>query len=152
IVTLGLEPFPEVSQGSGSEGGPRAPDGQRIAFSNLEGNPDIYVIPATGGKPIWLNTDSAEDISPSWSKDGSWIYFGSWRTGDSGSASRIFKGFLRRQRWDLFHSNGRSRQEIFYPPVFEFRPKQSESACSDIRLGTLGLVGRTLAPVYPGKP
>ncbi len=59
-----------------------SPDGQRIAFdSNLEGNFDIYVIRASGGKPIRLTTDSADDDGPSWSRDGKWIYFASKRTG-----------------------------------------------------------------------
>ena len=47
-------------------GPPRwSPDGQRIAFdSNAEGNIDIYVIRASGGKPIRLTTDSADDDGP----------------------------------------------------------------------------------------
>ena len=47
----------------------------------LEGNFDIYVIRASGGKPIRLTTDSADDDGPSWSRDGNWIYFASNRTG-----------------------------------------------------------------------
>src|SRR5262249_39617779 len=59
-----------------------SPDGQRIAFdSNAEGNADIYVIQANGGKPIRLTTDSADDDDPNWSRDGNWIYFASNRTG-----------------------------------------------------------------------
>jgi Tol biopolymer transport system component len=64
-------------------GNPRwSPDGQRIAFDfNPEGNFDIYVIRASGGKPIPLTTDPAHDDTPSWSRDGNWIYFASNRTG-----------------------------------------------------------------------
>ena len=40
-----------------------------------EGNTDIYVIRASGGKPIRLTTDSADDVAPSWSRDGKWVYF-----------------------------------------------------------------------------
>jgi Tol biopolymer transport system component len=59
-----------------------SPDGQRVAFDFYpEGNYDIYVIRASGGKPIPLTTDPAADVSPSWSRDGNWIYFASIRTG-----------------------------------------------------------------------
>jgi Tol biopolymer transport system component len=47
----------------------------------MEGNSDIYVIRSSGGKPIRLTTDSADDVAPSWSRDGRWLYFTSKRTG-----------------------------------------------------------------------
>jgi hypothetical protein len=59
-----------------------SPDGQRIAFEFApEKNLDIYVIRASGGKPIPLTTNPEDDVSPSWSRDGNWVYFGSKRTG-----------------------------------------------------------------------
>jgi Tol biopolymer transport system component len=59
-----------------------SPDGQHIAFdSDMEGNYDIYLVPESGGKPIRLTTDSADDWSASWSRKGNWVYFGSKRTG-----------------------------------------------------------------------
>ena len=69
--------------GSTSASAHWSPDGQRIAFvSNMGGkNIDIYVIRASGGKPVRLTTDPAEDVVPSWSRDGKWIYFASKRTG-----------------------------------------------------------------------
>ena len=40
-----------------------SPDGQRIAFDfDPERNLDIYVIRASGGKPIPLTTDPADDV------------------------------------------------------------------------------------------
>jgi Tol biopolymer transport system component len=60
-----------------------SPDSQLIAFaSNLEGEFDIYVVPATGGKPRRLTEHPAIDIGPSFSRDGKWIYFPSQRSGD----------------------------------------------------------------------
>jgi dipeptidyl aminopeptidase/acylaminoacyl peptidase len=59
-----------------------SPDGQRLAIdSNVEGNFDIYVIRASGGRSMRLTTDSAADTSPSWSRDGNWVYFTSDRSG-----------------------------------------------------------------------
>ena len=46
------------------------------------GNSDIYVISAEGGPLRQITTESSNDVRPSWSRDGRWIYFGSNRTGD----------------------------------------------------------------------
>jgi Tol biopolymer transport system component len=60
-----------------------SPDGGRIAFdSDAEGEFDIWVIGANGGKPQRMTTDPANDGNPSWSRDGHWIYFDSARTGE----------------------------------------------------------------------
>jgi TolB protein len=64
-------------------GTPRwSPDGERIAFdSNVEGQWEVYVISANGGRLQRLTSNSASDDSPSWSRDGKWIYFASNRSG-----------------------------------------------------------------------
>jgi eukaryotic-like serine/threonine-protein kinase len=78
-----------TSMGARMTGTPRwSPDGQTIAFdSYLEGQPEIYVIPAAGGKPRRLTSHRANDTVPSFSADGKWIYFSSNRTGEN----RIWK-------------------------------------------------------------
>lgn len=66
-------------------GTPRwSPDGRWIAYdsrSGSAGNPDIYLVSANGGQPRRLTTDTAEDVVPSWSRDGRSLYFGSTRSG-----------------------------------------------------------------------
>ena len=64
-------------------GTPRwSPDGETIVFnSNVEGQQEIYLIPAPGGKPRRLTSHPANDIIPSFSHDGKWIYFTSNRGG-----------------------------------------------------------------------
>ena len=70
---------------NGVRGGTPAwsPDGQRIAFDmrNADGKGDLYVAPLRGGSIVRLTTDPADDIVPTWSHDGHWIYFESTRTG-----------------------------------------------------------------------
>jgi Tol biopolymer transport system component/DNA-binding winged helix-turn-helix (wHTH) protein len=69
----------------GITGSPRwSPDSRRIVFdARPADSADIYVIGTEGGQPRRLTTDPAEDIVPSWSRDGSWIYFSSKRGGTS---------------------------------------------------------------------
>jgi Tol biopolymer transport system component len=66
------------------QGSPRwSPDGQRIAFASQaeEGKSDIWTIDADGGSPRRLTLDPGNENTPSWSRDGRWIYFVSDRSG-----------------------------------------------------------------------
>src|SRR6516225_806548 len=57
-----------------------SPDGKWIAFSsNREGNYDVYVVAATGGKPRQLTFHSADDNVVNWTPDGKKIIFTSTR-------------------------------------------------------------------------
>jgi eukaryotic-like serine/threonine-protein kinase len=59
-----------------------SPDSQRLVFhARPEGHADIFTIPASGGVPKRLTTDPSDDTSPSYSRDGRWIYFASARSG-----------------------------------------------------------------------
>ena len=67
----------------GGPGSPRwAPDSSSIAFDHdLYGNKDISVVSVDGGKPRRLTAEPSNEVRPSWSRDGRWIYFGSNRSG-----------------------------------------------------------------------
>jgi Tol biopolymer transport system component len=67
----------------GMAGTPRwSPDGEYLVFdSNQEGQWDVYMIQATGGAPLVLTKNRADDYVASWSRDGNWVYFASVRTG-----------------------------------------------------------------------
>jgi len=56
-----------------------SPDGRYIAFEfHPNERSEIYVVEVPGGVPRPLPTiPGADNLSPSWSRDGKWIYFGS---------------------------------------------------------------------------
>jgi Tol biopolymer transport system component len=66
-----------------------SPDGNRIAFdarvSDTDG--DIYVVGARGGSLRRLTAEPSDDVRPSWSAGGKWIYFRS----DRGGSRQIWK-------------------------------------------------------------
>lgn len=60
-----------------------SPDGSQLVFdARPEGNADIYVLSVEDRKLRRLTNDAAEDVNPSWSRDGKWVYFRSTRSGD----------------------------------------------------------------------
>src|SRR5262245_55931597 len=80
-----------------------SPDGKQIVFDcRPEGNADLYVVSAQGGQPRRLTTDPAEDIVPSWSRDGRWIYFTSNRLAEGRSG--------RLQIWKMPSGGGEATQ------------------------------------------
>jgi hypothetical protein len=59
-----------------------SPSGKRIVFwANINGQRDLYTMPAGGGAPVALTSDPALDWSPIWSPDGRYVYFSSDRGG-----------------------------------------------------------------------
>jgi Tol biopolymer transport system component len=52
-----------------------SPDARWIAFSGRStGNEGIYVMPSAGGVPTRISSEKLACNSPSWSRDGNWIY------------------------------------------------------------------------------
>jgi len=62
-----------------------SPDGKMIAFEFHPGeHADVYVIDVAGGVPRRIPTVAgADNLAPSWSRDGRWLYFSSKRGSDS---------------------------------------------------------------------
>ena len=72
-----------TSLGGPIVGTPRwSADGRHIAFdARTQGHSDIYVVDAEGGLPRRITTETSNDVVPSWSKDGRFVYFASNRMG-----------------------------------------------------------------------
>src|SRR5262249_30862020 len=73
----------------GISGTPRwSPDGHTIAFDRDTGeNGGIFLVDVDKGSPRPLVQESSQNLVPSWSQDGKWIYFASNRT----SAWQVWK-------------------------------------------------------------
>ncbi|OYW07835.1 MAG: hypothetical protein B7X34_10100 [Acidobacteriia bacterium 12-62-4] len=76
-----------------------SPDGRWIAFDSLppDGKQVVYVVDSTGGRPRRLDLGSYHNALPSWSRDGTWIYYFSDRTG-------------RQEIWRVHPEGGRPEQ------------------------------------------
>ena len=69
---------------AGAVGSPRwSPGGRRLAFDFVARGEkaDIYVVSASGGPPRRITEAPSVDLTPTWSRDGRWIYYGSDRSG-----------------------------------------------------------------------
>lgn len=65
-----------------------SPDGREIAFDGRrDSNADVYVAGAQGGAARRMTASDSEDVLPSFSRDGRWVYFSS----DRGGAFEIWK-------------------------------------------------------------
>ena len=59
-----------------------SPDAKQIAFdSRPDGNPDIFVVQLEGHVLKRMTQEPSQDLVPSWSRDGTWLYFASDRSG-----------------------------------------------------------------------
>jgi Tol biopolymer transport system component len=87
ITPRGTTPFssakPLTNENQTIEALAVSPDGKWLAYdSNREGRQHIYKISLSGGDPIQLTRDTADDFSPAWSGDGRFIAYHSWHTGN----------------------------------------------------------------------
>ena len=76
----------QLTQTAGTSTGPPrwSPDGKKIAYdSRPDGIPDIYVVDVENKQTKRVTDSQSEDVAPSWSHDGKWLYFASNRGGSS---------------------------------------------------------------------
>jgi Tol biopolymer transport system component len=79
----GTNPMQLTSFGDRQTGTPRwSPDGKLIVFdARPERRSDIYLIDSQGGKPRAITSGPYDNVVPSFSRDGKWIYFSSNASG-----------------------------------------------------------------------
>jgi Tol biopolymer transport system component/tRNA A-37 threonylcarbamoyl transferase component Bud32 len=120
----GTGAFQLTKFGNSLTGTPRwSPNNRQVAFdSRPEGQPDIFVIDADGSNLRRITNEPAEDVVPSWSLDGKYVYFSSNRGGawqvwrspvGSGAAEQVtrdggFAAFESPDRRYLYYAKGRS--------------------------------------------
>jgi len=113
----------------GTTGFPRwSLDGQKIVFDSvLRERTVIFVISPNGGQPHALTDNEFDNLNPSWSHDGRWIYFTSNRTGqwqiwkmpsEGGEALQItqhggFVGFESSDRRFLYYAKTAADPDIW---------------------------------------
>ena len=89
----------QITSADGVEGSPTwSPDGGRLAYhSQQDGDYDIWVAPAAGGRPLNLTNDyEGRDYAPAWSPNGDRIAFQSDRDGGGFFVISAFGGPARR--------------------------------------------------------
>jgi Tol biopolymer transport system component len=102
----GASPRPLTSFRGPATGTPRwSPDGRAIALNSMvNGQWEIFVIQADGSGLRRLTDHPAQDVVPSWSKDGRWIYFSSNRRGSGGGTAGTY------QVWKVDAAGGEPQQ------------------------------------------
>jgi Tol biopolymer transport system component/tRNA A-37 threonylcarbamoyl transferase component Bud32 len=114
-------------------GTPRwSPDGRTIVCdARPDGQPDIYVVDVATKAALRITSEPTEDVVPSFSRDGKWVYFasnrgGSWQVwkaaSSGGSAEQVTKGggFAAFESPDskyIYYAKGRSVAGLWRLPV-----------------------------------
>jgi Tol biopolymer transport system component len=62
-----------------------SPDGNRVAFSALR---RVWVMELPDGRPRRLTSDSVGEFYPSWSPDGAWLAYSTWKDGQGGAVCK----------------------------------------------------------------
>ncbi len=109
-------------------GSPRwSPDSGRIAYdARIQSYAQVMVVSSMGGTPKQITTDNFENVVPSWSHDGQWIYYCSNRSGrqeiwrirpDGGASEQVTRngGFDSQESRDgkyLYYSRSRIQPTV----------------------------------------
>jgi serine/threonine protein kinase len=73
-----------------------SPDGRRLVFTAVQNDYDLVQLPLDGGPPHTLAANSRNELSPSWSPDGTQIVYSTDRTGEREIWMRNLKAAIDR--------------------------------------------------------
>jgi eukaryotic-like serine/threonine-protein kinase len=73
-----------------------SPDGHRLVFTAVQNDYDLIQLPLAGGPPQTLAANSRNELSPSWSPDGTQIVYSTDRTGEREIWMRNLKAVIDR--------------------------------------------------------
>jgi Tol biopolymer transport system component/DNA-binding winged helix-turn-helix (wHTH) protein len=110
-----------------------SPDGKRIAFDSQaeDGSLHVWTIDVEGGAPQQITKEVGDQVRPTWSRDGQWIYFIWGRASDhdvwrirvsDGQYARVTHGGAAKIRaWESVDGTGvfYKRQEFDAPVYFQ---------------------------------
>ena len=109
-----------------------SPDGIHVAFDSQaeDGSWHVWTIDVEGGAPQQITKEVGDQVRPTWSRDGQWIYFiwrresdrDVWRTRVSnGQNERVTHGGAEARAWESADGNGvfYKRHEFGSPVYFQ---------------------------------
>jgi len=137
----------QLTHGPGRfQGGPSwSPDGRRIAFESAGEHAHIWTVDSEGGTPRQITRDPGDQMSPTWSRDGEWVYFSwarapndrdIWRTRvSSGVKERVTRGggFIGSESMDgktLLYISKAFNSPLIAQPLAGGQPRQIISCVS----------------------
>ena len=140
----------------GFQGDPAwSPDGRLIAFESAgpsEEHPHIWTVDSEGGTPRQITQGTGDQMSPTWSRDGEWIYF-SWSRSDgrdiwrvrvqTGSTERVTHG------GGFIASESADGRTLFYISKSEHSPVMAQPLAGGAPRAVIACVAGTAFSVNP---
>ncbi len=143
-----------------------SPDGKTIAFDLWDSHRQVHIwtVDADGGPPRQITTYAGDQIAPTWSADGQWIYFSArrggepdiWRVRPAGGpaeqVTRTGSGFLAYETADgssLVYQPKAEASALLLMPLSGARPRQLVDC---VRTAAFATAGRVVfyVPCEPG--
>jgi Tol biopolymer transport system component/DNA-binding winged helix-turn-helix (wHTH) protein len=117
-----------------------SPDGKRIAFDSQaeDGSWHVWTIDVEGGAPQQITKEVGDQMRPTWSRDGQWIYFiwgrgrehDIWRTrGPNRPHERVTHSGSATRAWEsadgigVFYKQSHSDSPLYFQPLSSGAPR-----------------------------
>jgi Tol biopolymer transport system component/DNA-binding winged helix-turn-helix (wHTH) protein len=120
-----------------------SPDGHQIAFDSqaADGSRHIWIVDSDGGTPQQITKDGGDQVMPTWSRDGEWIYF-SWKRVDEHDV-------WRRDIWRTHRGTGSKERITHGGGVVGFESVDGRTLLYQPKVPTSALLEQSLAGGAP---